>query len=894
MKIFRKYTLKSLTKNRTRTLVTIIGIILSAAMFAAVTTFVASLQAYMLNFIIATDGPWVGKIAGLPREEMGRLETSNEVSEVMFLENVGYAALADSQNDYKPYLFVGAYSQSFAKDMPIYLTSGRMPADSTEIILPDHLATNGGIKHQIGDVLELNLGYRVEKLRSGGQTPGTEEPPQTKLGQDSMFAKEVAADGTEEIFETLIPQETRTYTVVGFYERPTFEFFSAPGYTALTLYDSAKSAPDADYDAYFTMDNMAEVSDFLEDNFSGYSYMANWDLLHYSGVFSSTSINRTLYSMAGILMGIIMFASIALIYNAFSISVSERTKQFGLLSSIGATKKQLMSTVLFESLALSAIGIPLGLLSGYGGIAVTLRLTQNLFATGMGLGGGGDSVNQVPFRAVISWQALLIAAAICLITVLISAYIPAYRATKRSAIEAIRQSGDIRIKPGKVRTSKLTYYLFGFEGMIASKNFKRNKKKYRATVFSLFVSVVLFISASSFCDYLTRTVGGVTIERNYDIEYVIAPDLLTPEEAWKLYGDFGKIDTVTGSNLFYVRYGTVTTALENANTNPDFTEHFWELTQDTITDQATFDNVRIIFMEDGYYKSFLESEGLDTVKYLNAENPTALAICYSKVYEEGKFYVNEAFAKKDFTATWSLYPGYTEDGEELEAPPAVPVQIGEWTDACPMGLSENYGYNIMLLYPESARSQIDKEPEDGYGSMYFTSSNPTDTEGKMAKILEDRTLSTDRIGNRVADDDTEHNLILLVRIFSTGFIVLISLISAANVFNTISTNINLRRREFAMLKSMGMTNSGFNKMMNYECLLYGIKGLIYGIPAALGVTYLIYRSMRQSIDIGFFVPAYSIIIAVGSVFLVVFATMLYSMRKVKKENTVDALKTEVF
>ena len=164
----------------------------------------------------------------------------------------------------------------------------------------------------------------------------------------------------------------------------------------------------------------------------------------------------------------------------------------------------------------------------------------------------------------------------------------------------------------------------------------------------------------------------------------------------------------------------------------------------------------------------------------------------------------------------------------------------------------------------------------------------------MVKLLEDRHLSTERITNLVANLDTERNLILLVKIFSTGFIVLISLISAANVFNTISTNINLRRREFAMLKSIGMTRKGFNKMMNYECLLYGLKGLLYGIPAATGITYLIYRSMLNGIHINFFVPIDSVIIAVGSVFLVVFATMLYSMSKVKKENTIDALKTEVF
>ena len=890
MKIFRKYTLKSLAKNHTRTLVTIIGIILSAAMFSAVTTFVASLQNYMLDTIIFKEGPWVGKIAALPREQLHDLEQKNEVSKVMYIENIGYSPLENCLNDNKPYLFVGAYSQSFADTMPINLTSGRMPSNSNEIILPDHLSVNGGISHKIGDVLELTIGYRaadngenVKESSAGGQTPWNSWE---KLGQGNFFRSEESVSGTELSAETFVPTETHTYTVVGFYARPTFEDFTAPGYTALTVYNSEKSTADADYDAYFIMDDMRNAQGFVNENFPDYDSCLHTDLMRYSGVFTESGLNQTLYSMAAVLMGIIMFASIALIYNAFSISVSERTKQFGLLSSIGATRKQLMSTVIFESLALSVVGIPLGLLSGYGGIAVTLKLTENLFATSFGI----DSTGTVKFHAVISWWAMLIAAIICLITVIISAYIPARRATKLSAIEAIRQSGDIKIRPGKVRTSKLTYKLFGFEGMIASKNFKRNKKKYRSTVMSLFVSVLLFISSSSFCAYLTKSIGDVATEQDIDLTYVATPELFTSEEMVSLYKDFGKIDTITGSNYIYNLSGEMSLSKDAANTDPDFLEVFSDLQIEAENNTAKFSYITLIFLEENYYKEFLQSNNFNTEKYLNTENPTALAICHTKVYRNNKYYVNDAFVKENFQAIWVPFS----DSDDKAESSGVQLQIGEHTDKCPLGLSSSYGSNIMLLYPESARKKIDAASEGRVAIMCFTSSNPTDAEGKMVKLLEDKHLSTNRITNYAATMDSERNLILLVKIFSTGFIVLISLISAANVFNTISTNINLRRREFAMLKSIGMTRRGFNKMMNYECLLYGLKGLIYGIPAAVGVTYLIYHSMQYSIDVSFFVPADSVIIAVGSVFLVVFATMLYSMSKVKKENTVDALKTEVF
>ena len=135
-------------------------------------------------------------------------------------------------------------------------------------------------------------------------------------------------------------------------------------------------------------------------------------------------------------------------------------------------------------------------------------------------------------------------------------------------------------------------------------------------------------------------------------------------------------------------------------------------------------------------------------------------------------------------------------------------------------------------------------------------------------------------------------MLLVVNVFSYGFIVLISLITTANVLNTISTNINLRRREFAMLKSVGITPGGFNRMMNFECVFYGLKALLYGLPLSLLATYLIYLSMSQGLGMAFTLPWTAILIASASVFLVVFVTMMYSMSKIKKENIVDALKNE--
>jgi putative ABC transport system permease protein len=178
----------------------------------------------------------------------------------------------------------------------------------------------------------------------------------------------------------------------------------------------------------------------------------------------------------------------------------------------------------------------------------------------------------------------------------------------------------------------------------------------------------------------------------------------------------------------------------------------------------------------------------------------------------------------------------------------------------------------VLVYKTQNHGQV-CDDADAYGQEHDYDGNATDYQQQRATI---------------------RAMITILNIFAYGFVILISLIAMTNVFNTISTNIGLRRREFAMLKSVGMTAGGFNKMMNYECLLYGVKGLMYGLPVSFGVTWLIYRSVSEGIIQRFYVPWNSVIIAVLSVFIVVFATMLYAMHKIKRENPMDVLKNDNF
>ena len=199
----------------------------------------------------------------------------------------------------------------------------------------------------------------------------------------------------------------------------------------------------------------------------------------------------------------------------------------------------------------------------------------------------------------------------------------------------------------------------------------------------------------------------------------------------------------------------------------------------------------------------------------------------------------------------------------------------------------------MLIYPASMFEQaVSSIASVSSWEFRLQSDTPDAAVAQIGAYAQEQNFEGYELQNLTAGDETDRALIVIINVFSYGFIILISLIALANVFNTISTNVTLRRREFAMLRSVGLTEKGLNKMMNYECILYGVKGLSYGLIAAVLVTYLIYLAIRQGMDTEFYIPWYSITIAVASVFIVVFATMLYAMRKIKKEDPIEALKDE--
>lgn len=905
MNIFNKVTVRSLKKNRVRTIVTIIGIILSTAMICAVTTFVSSMQNYALQYAVYKLGDWHGMAADVSVQTYENIAASKEVENVSYAQLLGYAEIG-SNNEKKPYLYVmGGDTDSFFTMFPVHMISGELPKNSSEIILPEHLESNGGVTYQIGDKVLLELG---ERMYNG-----------VSLGQEDAYCNGDTENVNKESIEV---HDKREYTVVGSYERLNYELesYSAPGYTALTVVDS-DITDDMCFNVYFNLTKPSKIYSFMSTMNIGDT--VNSDVLLYSGVSRFDNFKAMLVGLASIVIALIMFGSISLIYNAFSISVSERTKQFGLLLSIGATKKQLRKTVLFEAIAVSVIGIPIGILAGIGGIGITLKIIGGMFFSMMG--GSFD----LPLRICVSYQSILIAIVVALVTVLISAWIPSKRATKVSAVEAIRQNADIKADRKKLKTSKLTYKVFGLPGVLANKYYKRSKRKYRTTVVSLFMSIVLFVSASAFTSYLMESVSGGFSSNQYDLMYYLKDFRSLNGKTYDEVLDLLKSDTSVSRGAFVARF-----AFSGAISDSYLTDKFKDSrVTEEYSDEVYIENGEkteiyafIYFVDDAEFKTLLNENGLNSDEFENPDTPVGISLDYSVQFDPMKEkYVSMNTLKGDeceitFAVNKEI-EGYYYYGYDSEAtlPECYRYQnINDENDNLMMNfeqshfsftaktikkITDNTFYtsqsdqvDLKLIYPISVMEKVlpdnDEVKKDAYSGFFLLSDNHAASHQNLSDVLTQNGLNKEALIDQAENEEINRNFVTIVRVFAYGFIVLISLIAAANVFNTISTNISLRRREFAMLKSVGMTTRDFNRMMNYECLLYGFRALLSGIPVSVGITYLIYRAVTSGYETSFRLPWSAMGIATVSVFAVVFVTMLYSMSKIKKDNPIDALKNE--
>lgn len=819
MNILNELTVKSLKKNKRRTVLTIFGILLSVALITAITTFVSSMQGSLVDFVKKNSGNYHILVENVPKDKQKYLLHNEKAEKKIVIQTIGnakplslqYEEGVNEENATK--IKVRAVKKENFSDLGMILQSGKFPQSENEIVIPEHFWGDYTTKIRVGDKLKLNI------------------------------------DGKE-----------KEYTVSGISGMSAVEFHSEEGMLGCSLFTiSDDEKISENIDVAMLMKNPKDTFAFremLEKELGLHELQINNILLDFQGAVVNANVLVVLKVLAGMVIGIILLTSIFVIKNSFDISITERLKQYGMLVSVGATSKQIRKNVLFEGVVLGIIAIPLGVLLGVGAIWCTLQVVMKILE-GTSFGG------EVELKMYVSVVAILIAVAIAIVMIYISSLIPAKKAQKVSPMEAIREAKDTKLEAKKLRTSKLFRKVFGIEGEIARKNLKRSRKKYRITVFSIFISIVLFLSISSVRIYGQEMQNMKFAKMDYNLIAHYDEDDLGKQG--EIFRRASKVDGVKKAEIVKVWIGdpkniSFTKTAEKSRGIEEFTQEekdkeaqyvFYSLSNET-------------------YKAFAKELGLsyEEVKDKGILCDTSISFVRDEEDEKAKKTKYHELAVKE--------------GEKLQFNGGE-IEIVKRADRFPF--TQNFYYGVNVIVSEEWMSHRDFR----YDGLYI------DAEDTM-KVRENMERITGKDGwtyMDFAEQARENNSInLIISIFLYGFVAVISIIGITNVFNTITTNVALRSREFATLRSVGMTDKEFKKMIWYESFLYGTKSLLYGVPVGLGLPYIFYRQFTNILEMSYIVPYQQVIICILFVFIILCLTMQYAVKKVEKQNIIETIRSE--
>lgn len=871
MSLLNKLTIKNLNLNKKRTVVTIIGIMLSVALITAVASIYSSGIKSLIKYETCEKGNFHTAFYNVPVSDIDIFENNRNIETINITKNVGYAKI-DSKNEYKPYAFIKAFTKDSLKNLSVKLVDGRLPENENEVVIPTHLKTNGRLFLNIGDSITLDIGKRIDNSNY-------------ELNQNNPYQK-----NDEEVGESIVETTSKTYKIVGIIERPAtnIEGYSAPGYTFITYLEEnkingivdvyARFSKDGVKNSYETIANIlgvdAKLFKKVNDNEKQASnkelkeYLNQMDKAKYSDI----NVNSYLIALetnpisnsgigglgivVGIVIGIIVFTSIFCIKNSFDISITEKIKQYGMLRSIGATKRQIKRNVFYEATILGLIGIPLGLLLGFIASYI-LIIISNYYLD-------GTLTEGLKLVFSFSWLSVLVAIILGIVTIYFSAFRSAKRASKVSPIDSIRNSANIKINPKKIKSPKLIKSIFGVGGEISFKNLKRNKKKYRTTVISIVVSVFIFIALSGFMKLAFQQVDHELEISDFNISLSTT---ITNNESYNKFIETTRLANIEDYTIF-------------RNSEISFTGNHYNKEYAKFLNLAIDKNnptyVSIISIGEEQFKKYVDSLGLNYNEFRNK------AILVDKGYVSNYNKNNKLTTK--YMRVFNFNKGDIIDATITDKDKKIKIEIGAVSDIKPFGFKGVDGQYLII-----SDEMFDANFKSKVLTIYYKSNDANKLQDDLDDFLKGEDYNINNVDENVK---IMSNLFTLVGIFLYGFIIVISLIGITNIFNTITTNMELRKQEFAMLKSVGMTTKEFNRMIRLESLFMGIKSLFFGVPIGIALSYIIYHFLSEESGIPYKLPIEAILIAIAVVFILISLIMKYSMSKINKQNTIETIRNE--
>lgn len=833
MNIVSTLTLRHIKTHKKRSILTVLAIIVSVAMVTAVFTSAISFVKFFQNTSIANDGNWHAKFYDDDYElHKAYFATDENIEEFSVRTNNGTVSFGDDKIPKVSTVFSG--DEKWFSMRNITVSEGRLPQNSRELLLTASVIEDYVLDVKIGDKITLPRSVydketdKTNIVNTEYEIVGITNSRVSATDYDAIFSG-MDSEALKNSLETIV----------------------------LTRYDCLDNS---------IWDKMEATS--KSTGLKQYSY--HMDLFMYSGVLKNNSMLISLGTFAGILLFIIAVVSVFMIYDSFAVSYQERSRYLGMLASVGATKKQKRFSIYFEGFILGLIGIPLGIVSGIGGITVTFMCIQEAFMKTVNVDMG------TTLRVYVNWIVIVGSVLASALTIFISSYIPAKKASKTTPIEAIRRNGTVKVKnPKRLKVSKLTSKIFGYEGALAVKNFKRNGKRSRNIVFALFLSVVVFLTAANFSSMFADTLNFSLTET---VDALIFTDLENADELQKAVAEHKEVKS------FYM------TAMQDIKLD---SSAFKDGEESKITSDNK--NVILVFLDNASFDRYLKKLGEDTEKYHNKNKPSAVLQNVSYQRKDGKRFTAEPI--KDIEGT-EVKAGIQIGTDENENPIFRDISLNIGKQITEQWDETSFGYQytqfpILYMSMDFAEQYLTDDRTSGqqaYANIF--TENAKTVCGEITDSLEAQGIYTSAVTTS-ASAESMGNLLKIARVFIYGFITLISIISIMNIINTISNSMNERRREFAMIRSVGMTPKSFRKMIYLEAFRYGAKALIFALPVGELIHFALYKALAGSFDFGFKLNFLSCAVAIAAVFAVIGISLLYSLDKIRGDNIIETLKTDI-
>ncbi len=884
MQILNRLTIRNLKLNKRRTIVTIIGIILATALLTAVATMAVSLKESVTLRSKKVDGDFHLLLYDMTDKEKESVINNRQVESYYETHEVGYGVLDGCVNDSKPYVYIEALDSDTFEKAEINVTSGRLPEDDSEIVISSHIKTNGGVKYNLGDKITFDIGDRTYNGK--------------KLYQNDTYRED----------EQLEAKQTKTYKVVGICDRLPYgeEPRTAPGYSVITLANKADTSLNKS-DIYLRFNKKAlkdrydltadilgvdktlfnklnsgkledkEIQTLKSQLDKTHSYYINNSLIKYEAFYDSSV--AFVYNMAAVVMVIIIITSAVCISNSFAISINQKTKQYGMLASIGATPRQIRKNVFFEAAFMGVIGIVAGIGGGLSASYILVVLSNKMLIDTFEM-----SIVYAP-----SLLGVLLSIVLAIVTIVLSALVPAIRASRMSPIMAINHSEDIKIKSKSLKTPKLIGKVWGEGGVLAYKNMKRNKRKYRVITISIALSVSTFIALYGFMSLLTESVNRYANDKIDLRVYMSSYKSMSVDEANKKVSNIvNRINNETNITDFTFARGFYASLKDE----PKYSSDYKEVNK---YEAGLAENngyyISIISLGNEEYGKYIKKLGIsketaqsggilvdNTYQYINNGND----IKYFNIYDGYKAGDVLTYRIDTSNSSKSLDNSKSSDDTIL-----YDIRIVALSNERPFGYDNAYTSYGYLIVSDDYMNRIDTKNTDST----LLNINCDDPDKAQDILVNEFNIGQNYIFNAAQERRNDEKLILTMKIFLYGFIAIVSLIGITNIFNTVTTGMELRGKEFAMLQSIGMTKKEFDKMIRLESVFYGSKALIIGVVSGTILSYVIYISAGES-QLKYTLPLLAIVMSVIVVIILLLGIMKYSIAQIRKQNIVETIRNE--